>query len=237
VPGAYAVQVVNPAAAGGLSQTLAAGFTVVAPVPLVSSSAPNPVTYGLTTSGSTTIFGANFILGATITVGTLSGTTVAGSTATAGTPYVFVSSTQVKFYWPNTSLSPASYIITVRNPVAAGNQLGSLADGFTVIAPQPTVSSTFLNPVTRGVTSSRSITIFGSNFVLGATITVGSLTGTTVAGSTATSSNRYVFTNSGQVKFWWPNTSLPVGSYNVNVTNPVAAGNLGADLADGFVVQ
>jgi hypothetical protein len=195
------------------------------------------VTYGLTTSGSITIFGSNFILGATITVGTLSGTTVAGSTATAGTPYVFVNSTQVKFYWPTTSLPPASYTITVRNPVAAGNLLGSLADGFEVIAPQPTVSSTFLNPVTRGVTSSQSITIFGSNFLLGARITVGSLTGTTVAGSNATSGNRYVFTNSGQVKFWWPNTSLPVGSYNVNVTNPLASGNLGADLADGFEVQ
>jgi hypothetical protein len=92
-------------------------------------------------------------------------------------------------------------------------------------------------PVTYGVTASQGITIFGSNFVVGGTITVGSLTGTTVAGSSATAGTPFVFVNSSQVKFYWNNTSLPVGPYSVNVANPAGSGGASTSLANGFVVQ
>jgi hypothetical protein len=143
----------------------------------------------------------------------------------------------VKFYWANTSLPPNAYAVQVTNPAVAGGLSETLAAGFTVLAPQPTISSTSPNPVTRGVSPSGSVTIFGSGFVLGATITVGSLTGTTVSGATATAGTPFVFTNSGNVKFYWQNLSLPVDSYDVNVTNSAAAGSLGGTLVDGFVVQ
>ncbi len=236
-PNAYTVAVTNPAAAGSLSASLASGFTVNAPQPTVTSTANNSLTYGISSNQSVTIYGTNFVLGSTITVGSLSGTTVAGSFATATTPYVFVSSSQVKFWWPNTSLAPGAYDVQVTNPTAAGGLSANLASGFTVTAPQPTVTSTSPNPVTYGVTSSRSITITGTNFVLGATITVGSLSGVTVSGSSATATNPFVFTNSGSLKFWWPNTSLPVGSYTVTVTEPAPAGGLTGSLANGFTVQ
>jgi hypothetical protein len=76
-------------------------------------------------------------------------------------------------------------------------------------APQPTVTSTSPNPVPYGITPNSQINIYGSNFVVGATITVGTLTGTTVAGSTASATTPFVHVSSGQLKFWWPNASLP----------------------------
>src|SRR5574341_838493 len=237
--GSYTVQVVNPTTAGGLGDDLVNGFTVIAPQPTVTSTSPNPVTYGITPSLSITISGSNFVLGATITVGTLSGTTVAGSVASATTPYVFVNSSTLRFWWPNTSLTPPGpRDVVVTNPVPAGALSATLMNGFTVNAPQPTVTSTTPNPVTYGITPNSSITISGSNFVLGATITVGSLSGTTVAGSVASATTPYVFVNSSTLRFWWPNTSLtPPGPRDVVVTNPTAAGGLSATLTNGFTVN
>ncbi len=235
-PGAYSVVVTNPAAAGSLSATLVSGFTVSAPVPTITAATPPSVTYGITPSMSVTILGSNFVLGATITVGSLSGPTVNGSSATVGVPYVFTSSGNVKFWWPNTTLAPGAYAVQVQNPAAAGSQSATLAGAFTVVAPQPTVTSVAPTPLTYGVSPSISVTVFGTNFVTGATITVGSLSGATVIGTTATVGVPYVIVNSTQVKFWWPNTTLAPGPYAVTVTNPVAAGGLGATLAGGFVV-
>ncbi len=235
-PNVYSIQVTNPAAAGALSATLASAFTVVAPQPSVTSLSPVSVTYGVSASSSVTVYGSNFILGATITVGSLTGPTVAGSVASAATPFVYVSNSQLKFYWPNTSLSPGSYAVSVVNTAAAGGLASSLADGFVVAAPQPAVSSASPTSVTYGVTSSQSVTISGSNFVLGATITVGSLSGPTVSGSIASAATPFVYVSNSQLKFYWPNSSLPVGSYTVTVTNPAASGGLSANLAGGFVV-
>jgi hypothetical protein len=235
-PGVYTVTVMNPAAAGGLSGSTANVFTVVPPQPTVTGPSPNSVTYGVSPGSLVTIYGSNFVVGARITVGSLSGETVAGSAASATTPFVFTSRGQVKFWWPNTSLVPEPYDVQVTNPTAAGGLSASLATGFTVIPPQPTISSTSPTPVTYG-DSSRSVTIYGSNFVVGARITVGSLSGETVAGSAASATTPFVFTSNGQVKFWWPSTSLPVGSSDAVVTNSSPAGGLTGSLAGGFVVQ
>lgn len=236
-PAAYAAQVTNPAVAGGLSGLLAGGFTVSAPVPTITAATPPSVTYAITPSQSVTILGSNFVVGAQITVGSLSGTTVAGATASVGTPYVFTSSGNLKFWWPNTALAPGAYAVQVTNPAVAGGQSATLAGAFTVVAPQPTVTSVVPSPVTYGITPSSSVTINGTNFVLGATITVGTLSGPTVAGTTASAGTPFVHVNSTTVRFWWPNTSLPPASYTATVTNPVAAGGLAGSLAGGFVVN
>ncbi|MFZ5877455.1 MAG: beta strand repeat-containing protein [Nitrospirota bacterium] len=235
-PGSYAVQVSNPAEAGGASVSLADGFVVTAPQPTLTNLSPDNVTYGITNSASVTVYGSNFVLGARITIGPLTGVTVAGSTATAGVPFVYTTSGQLKFYWANTSLPPDVYGIQVENPAAAGGLTASLASAFTVAAPQPTISLVSPSPQTYGVSNSASITINGSNFVVGSTVTVGTLTGVTVAGSTATSGVPFVVSTSSQAKFWWGNTSLPPGSYTVTVSNPTAAGGLSVSLADAFVV-
>ena len=41
------------------------------------------------------------------------GATVTGTIASAGTPFVFVNSGQLKVYWDNTSLAPGSYTVQV----------------------------------------------------------------------------------------------------------------------------
>ncbi|MBI3620737.1 MAG: hypothetical protein HY208_00915 [Nitrospirae bacterium] len=239
--GAHAVQVTNPAVAGGLSATLAGGFTVTAPQPTVTAASPTSVVYGISTSQSITISGSNFVLGSTITVGGLTGTTVTGSIASAATPYVFVNNSTVRFWWPNTSLTTGAYAAQVTNPAAAGGLGATLAAAFTVTGPQPTITSLSLPTATYGVTSSRSVTISGGNFLVGSTITVqgpgGTLSGVTVSGSTATASVPFVWTSSTQVKFWWGNTSLPAGTYDVIVTNPAAGGGLSTTLVGGFVIN
>lgn len=235
-PGVYAVRVTNPAEAGGLGTVLADGFTVTAPQPTVTSVSPTPVTYGISPSTSITVYGSNFIVGATIAVGSLSGTTVAGTIATSSTRFVHVSSTQVKFYWPNTALLPGVYAIQIANPTSAGGLSASLNAALTVAAPQPTVTAVVPSPVTYGVTPSLSITISGSHFIPGSQITVGTVTGTTVSGSVATSIARFVWVNSSTVRFWWPNMSLPPGAHDVTVTNPGVAGGLSGTLSRGFSV-
>lgn len=235
-PGTYGVQVTNPAAAGGLSSTLAAAFTVNAPVPTITNLSPNSVTYGITPSSQIQLFGSNFIVGAQVTIGSLSGTTVAGTTATAAVPFVHASAGTIRFWWPNTSLAPGVYAVQVTNPAVAGGQSATLAAALTIVAPQPTVTLATPSPLTYGISPSLSITVFGTNFVSGASITVDSLSGATVPGSTATAAVPFVFVNSGQVKFWWPNTALTPGSYTVTVTNPAAAGSLSGSLAGAFVV-
>src|SRR5574341_20111 len=235
-PGVYSAQVANPAVAGGLQSTLPAAFTVNAPQPTITSSSPSSVTYGVTASGQISIIGSNFVVGAQVTIGSLSGTTVSGSSASAGNPFVHVSSGQIRFWWPNTSLAPGAYTISVVNPAAAGSLSASLAAGFTVNTAQPTVTSTTPASVTYGVTPNSQVTIVGSNFVLGATVTVGSLTGATVSGSSASATTPFVHVNGGQIRFWWPNTSLAPGAYAVQVSNPAESGGLSATLASGFTV-
>jgi hypothetical protein len=235
-PAAYAVQVTNPASAGGQSGSLANGFTVNAPQPTVTSLAPPGVVYGVSPNLSITIFGTNFAPGSQITVGGLTGTTVPGSVATASVRFVYVNSTQVKFYWPNTSLPVASYSVDVTNPGIAGGLSGSLANGFTVNAPQPTITRLSPSTVLFGMTPNQSVTIQGTNFVVGSRITVGGLTGTTVAGSVATAATPFVYVSSSQVRFYWPNTSLPLGSYVAEVTNPTDGGGLGASLNNALTV-
>src|SRR5574341_1809941 len=204
--------------------------------PVIISVTPGTATYGVTPNSQITIVGANFVVGATITVGSLSGDTVSGSSASASTPYVYISSGQLRFWWPNTSLAPGTYTVTVTNPAAAGGLAGSLTAGFEVVEPAPTVTSVTPASVTYGVTPSSQITITGANFAVGATITVGSLSGDTVSGSSASASTLFVHISSGQLRFWWPNTALAPGAYTVTVTNPAAAGGLAGSLTTGFTV-
>ncbi|MFZ5875844.1 MAG: fibronectin type III domain-containing protein [Nitrospirota bacterium] len=236
-PGAYTVSVTNPAAAGGLSVSQTAAFTVDAPQPSIIVVNPASVTYGVTTSRAITIDGTNFVLGATVTIGSLSGTTVSGSAATAGVHFVHVTASRVSVWWDTTALAPGAYAVTVTNPAAAGGLSVSLAAGFTVAEAGPTILLVNPSAVTYGVTPSRAITIDGTNFVLGATVTIGSLSGTTQAGSTATAGVPFVHVTANRLSFWWDNTDLAPGAYTVTVTNPAAAGGQSVSLTAGFTVD
>jgi hypothetical protein len=237
-PGSYAITVANPTAAGGLTVTVADAFVVTAPQPVIDPSSLYSVAWGVAPNQAINVYGSGFVVGATLTVGSLTGTVVAGSQATAGAPFVLLTSGRLQFWWSNTSMPVGSYAVSVVNPSAAGGLSANAPNTFIVAAPTPLVVAPITpSPVTRGVTPSQAVTIYGANFAQGATITVGGLTGVVVNGSQATAGVPFVWVTGGRLSFWWNNTSLPVGSYDVTVTNPVNGGGMSGTLTGGFVVQ
>ena len=161
--GAVNVTVTNP---DGQTGTLASGFTYTVPAPSVTSIAPSsgPIAGGT----AVTITGANFVSGATVSFG--------GSAATGVS---VVNSTTINATTPAHAAGAVS--VTVTNPDA---QNGTLANGFTYLGPAPTVSS--VAPTSGPSTGGTAVTITGTSFATGATVTVGgsAATGVTVVNST-----------------------------------------------------
>ena len=107
-----------------------------------------------------TITGTNFAAGATVTFG-----------GTAATNVVVVSGTQI------TATTPAGRAGAVTVTVTVSGQSGSLTNGFTYIVP-PTVSS--VSPNSGSTAGGTAVTITGTNFAAGATVTFGSAAATNV---------------------------------------------------------
>ena len=143
------------------------------------------------TSGGTaiTITGTNFVAGATVTLG-----------STAATNITVVNSTTITASTPAGTAGTAN--LTVTNP---GGQSGTLSNAFMYALPPPTVAS--VTPVSGSTTGGTAITITGTNFVAGATVSLGgsAATGVTVVNSTTITAT----TPAGSA-----------GTVNVTVTNP-----------------
>jgi hypothetical protein len=147
----------------GQSGSLTNGFTYLAP-PTVSSVSPNS---GSTAGGTAvTITGTNFASGATVTFGGAAATNVA-----------VVSSTQI------TATTPAGSAGAVVVTVTVSGQSGSLTNGFTYVVP-PTVSS--VSPNSGPAAGGTPVTITGTNFAPGATVTFGGAAATNVVVVSAT---------------------------------------------------
>ena len=140
-------------------------FALSGPAPTVTSVSPNS---GTTAGGTAvTITGANFATGATVTFGSAAATSV-----------VVVSGTQITATTPAGTAGAA--LVTVSNP---GGQSGALAGGFTYIAP-PTVTS--VSPNNGPVAGGTAVTITGTNFAAGATVTLGGTAATNVVVASST---------------------------------------------------
>jgi hypothetical protein len=161
----------------------------------VSSISPNngPIAGGT----AVTISGSNFATGATVTIGGAAATNVA-----------VVSGTQI------TAKTPAHAAGAVTVTVTVNGQAGSLANGFTYTGP-PTVTS--VSPNNGPVAGGTAVTITGTNFAAGATVTFGSTAATNVVVVSAT-----------QITATTPAGS--VGAVTVTVTVNGQAGSL----ASGF---
>ena len=107
-----------------------------------------------------TITGTNFAAGATVTFG-----------STAATNVVVVSSTTI------TATTPAGSAGAVTVTVTVSGQSGSLTNGFTYVVP-PTVSS--VSPNSGPTAGGTAVTITGTNFAAGATVTFGGTAATNV---------------------------------------------------------
>jgi chitodextrinase len=252
-PGAYAVTVTNPGAAGGLTGSLANGFSVSPPEPTIESVQPSSVEFGITQSGSVTITGTNFFEpigsdGPRIAVGGFSCTAVSGAPpATPSTPCVHVSRTRLDFYWENSSIRPGAHAVQVTNPVYAGAASVSISGGFIVTAPQPRIQRVSPAVVTAGISPSRYIAIVGysdSQFIAGATVTVDNAPPCVAVLATSANPNPpCLYVGPAEIRFYW-DTNLSVaaspilgpGTYDVTVTNPADRGSLSDTLEGGFQV-
>ena len=184
--------------AGSWVMQMVTFFALSGPAPTVSSVSPNS---GTTAGGTAvTITGANFATGATVTFGSAAATNV-----------VVVSGTQITATTP--AGSAGAVLVTVSNP---GGQSGGLAGGFTYIAP-PTVTN--VSPNNGPAAGGTLVTITGTNFVSGATVTFGgtAATNVTVASSTTITATTPVHTS---------------GTAAVTVTN---SSGLSGSLAGGFM--
>jgi IPT/TIG domain/Chitobiase/beta-hexosaminidase C-terminal domain/Fibronectin type III domain len=190
--GAVTVTVTN---VGGQSGSLLNGYTyVVVPTVTVVSPSTGPVAGGT----AVTLTGTNFAVGATVTFG-----------GTAATNVVVVNGTTI------TATTPAHAAGAVTVTVTANTQSGSLANGFTYIA-APTVTS--VSPNSGTTAGGTAVTIGGTNFATGATVTLGTAAATNV-----------VVVNSTTITATTPAGSA--GAVSVTVTN---LGSQSGSLTNGY---
>jgi hypothetical protein len=178
-----------------------------AQTPIVSSISPTVATpLGGTV---TTITGANFIKGATVTFG-----------ANNGTAVTWVSKTQLRATTPaSTGETEGAVNVTVTNP---NTQASTLPNGFTYLYPAPTVTK--ISPTVATPAGGTSITITGTNFLSGATVAFGGISATAVTFVSKTSLKATTPASPGAAE----------GPVNVTVTNPDTQA---ATLLNGFTYQ
>src|SRR4030095_8362787 len=117
---------------------------------------------------SVTVSGSNFVTGATVTFG-----------GTAATNVTVVNATTITETTPAHATGAVSVVVT--NP---DTQTGTLANGFTYVGAGPGVTS--VTPNSGPSAGGTSVTVSGSNFVTGATVTFGGTAATHVTVVNAT---------------------------------------------------
>ncbi len=152
--GTYAVIVTNPSPGGGASNSMS--FTVDNPVPTITSFSPASVESG-SAAQQFTITGTNFVSGSMVSYN--------GAAQTA----TFVSATQLKIALTAADQATAgTFAVVVTNPTPGGGASNSV--DFTVDNPVPTITSFSPASVESG-SAAQQLTITGTNFVSGSTVT------------------------------------------------------------------
>jgi hypothetical protein len=198
--GTWTVIVVDPA--GQSSNTF--NFTVSASTaaPSVNAVSPNPVS-GTNSAQTLTINGSNFLSGATLTYYDTNGNAYPGHNTN------FISSTQLVDPAFNDANDGGSWTVAVVNP----GGVSSVAFTFPVSSTAPSVSSVSPNPV-PGSNSAQTLTINGSNFLSGATLTYHDPQGNSYPGHSAN------FISSTQLVDPAFNDANDAGTWTVIVVNP-----------------
>jgi hypothetical protein len=211
--GTWTVTVVNP----GSVSSAAFNFTVSASgtTPTITSVSPSPVP-GSTSAQTLTINGSNFVTGATVTYHDPQGNSYPGHATT------FVSASQLTDAAFNDANDGGTWTVTVVNPSGGS----STAFNFTVSSASPTVTSVSPSPV-PGSTSAQTLTINGSNFVTGATVTYHDPQGNSYPGHATT------FVSASQLTDAAFNDANDGGTWTVTVVNPSG----GSSTAFNFTVN
>jgi pimeloyl-ACP methyl ester carboxylesterase/DUF971 family protein len=201
VVGQYGIRVNNPS--GAQSNTF--NFNVQAANPSISSTSPATPTRS-DSDQSVQVFGSNFVSGLTVTVFIPSG----GSATLSGSQIQSVTSTSVTMIV--TLNVVGQYGIRVNNPSGAQSNIFN----FNVQAANPSVASISPSSPTRN-DSNQNVSVFGSNFVSGLTVTV-----FIPGGGTATLSGSQIQSVTSS-SFTMVITLNVVGQYGIRVNNPSGA--------------
>ena len=168
-PGTYTVSLTVTNSSGSMN-SITHPITVSTNAPSVSGISPGLGFQGLSVPIS--VYGNNFVNGATITLknqsSTIAATSVAFVSATSLTGTVVIPS--------SATLGPWDVMVT--NP---DTQTGTLTNGFAINSPGPSPTFTSIVPSTGATTGGTPVTITGGNFVSGG------LFGVTIGGAAATS--------------------------------------------------
>src|SRR5438874_5045825 len=168
-PGYYMLFLVNSSGVPSVAKFTKLGTTSSAPPPMVSAISPNS---GTANGGTAvTITGTNFLAGATVSLG-----------GTAATGVTVVSSTSITD--TNAAHAAGTVHLVVRNTDV---QSVTLTNGYTYTGtnPAPTVSA--ITPNSGSTGGGTRVTITGTGFLAGATVSLGgtAATGVTVVNSTS----------------------------------------------------
>ncbi len=216
-PDNWTVKVTNPN--GGWSSS-AFPFAVVAPTPVISSIATNPVS-PTTGTFTFTINGSGFSSAAA-----LIHVTGPGCTPCTIPNNVLTTKTTSTLSGPATLNTAGSYSFVVQNGFlvsngSAGPQSGGANVTVTSAIVAPTITSVSPNPVT-GSPSSQTITINGTGFVNTPTLLV-----TWSTGSSTLSASQVAFVSSTQLRMTITTQNDP-DNWTVKVTNPNGGGSSSA---------
>jgi hypothetical protein len=197
----WTVQVVNPGGAASNAATL----TVTAPAPpVIALLSPNPMT-GSASPQTLTINGSGFAAGATVSMFYSGGTVVTPTIASS-------SGTQIAAT-VNVGTTARTWTVQVVNPGGAASNTATLA----VTAPAPPViASLSPNPMT-GSASPQTLTINGSGFQAGLTVTL------TTGASTATYQGSFIASVTGTQIQVPVNVGTTARAWTVQVLNPGGA--------------
>jgi hypothetical protein len=176
--------------------------------PSISSVSPSPVP-GINGNQTITIDGSNFLAGATVTLYDIGSGTGPFSMATT-----LINSGQLTIV-ANTTAENSTWSAQVTNPDGTASNVFD----FSVqepSSPAPSISSVSPNPV-PGINGNQTITIYGSNFLAGATVTLFDLGSGTGPYTDATT-----LVDSGQLTIV-ANTTAEDSTWSAQVTNPGGA--------------
>ncbi|MGA9797564.1 MAG: IPT/TIG domain-containing protein [Terriglobales bacterium] len=164
--GAVNVVVTNTDAQSG---TLTNGYSYTNPAPTVTSITPNS---GTTAGGtSVTIRGTGFLSGATVSLG-----------GTAATSVTVVSATSITAKTPAHAAGAVNVVVTNTDA-----QSGTLTNGYTYTTANPAPTVTLISPNSGTTAGGTAVTITGTGFLSGATVSLGgtAATGVTVVSATS----------------------------------------------------
>jgi hypothetical protein len=170
--------------------------------PSISSVSPNPVP-GSNSTQSLTIYGSNFQSGATVTLRDLT----YGGTYSKTPTYLGSGELRISANFTNTT---ATWSVQVTNP--GGSSSSQRSFQVQAASVTPSISSVSPNPV-PGSNSTQSLTIYGSNFQSGATVTLRDLT----YGGTYSKTPSYLGSGELRISANFTNTTA---TWSVQVTNP-----------------